>query len=169
MNGYENAPATRMVATYCAVCGRPLVDAKSVEMGIGPDCRRKYGFDLAVAEEARAEANKIVYQIAVDQDGSAIVEGCNRLRDLGFTKLAERILHRTAPVQVTAEGAFLVVMTGYDPRVVEAFRSMPGRRWDRIRKVNVVPASARASLEAMVARMFPGRVTVWPEGARLAA
>lgn len=37
MNTYENAPATKMLATNCVVCGRALVDAVSVEMGIGPD------------------------------------------------------------------------------------------------------------------------------------
>ena len=36
---YENAPATMLVATHCCVCNRPLVDADSVEMGIGPTCR----------------------------------------------------------------------------------------------------------------------------------
>jgi len=44
---YENAPATILLATNCACCGRPLVDATSVETGVGPDCRRKYGYDDA--------------------------------------------------------------------------------------------------------------------------
>jgi len=179
MNGYENAPATRMVATYCAVCSKPLVDAKSVEMGLGPVCRRQYGFegskatlDGAIAAHDdlnRVEANKIVYQIALEQDGPFVAEGCNRLREIGFVKLADRILKRTAPVSVAVEGDRLVVTSAYDEAWVEAMRGMPGRRWDRERKVNTVPMSARASLEALVVRMFPGRVTVWPEGARLAA
>lgn len=169
MHGYENAPATRMVATYCAVCSLPLVEAKSVETGIGPVCREKYGYDVTVAEEARDEANKIVYQIALDQDGPFVAEGCNRLREMGFVKLADRILDRTAPVAVAVEGDRLVVTSAYDPAWVDALRGVPGRRWDRERKVNTVPVSARAALEALVVRMFPGRVTVWPEGARLAA
>lgn len=169
MNGYENAPATRMVAVWCAVCSRPLVDAKSVELGIGPDCRRKYGFDAAMPEEARAEANKVVYRIATDQDGPYVAEGCNRLREIGFTVLADRILKRTAPVSVAVEGDLLVVTSAYDEAWVEAMRGVPGRRWNRERKVNTVPVSARAVLEDLVIRIFPGRVTVWPEGARLAA
>lgn len=51
---YEAAPATRMLATHCAACARPLVDAKSVETGMGPDCRKRHGFNLAVSEDARA-------------------------------------------------------------------------------------------------------------------
>lgn len=49
MANYENAPATILLATTCACCGRPLVDAASVEAGIGPDCRRKYGYGDAQA------------------------------------------------------------------------------------------------------------------------
>lgn len=40
---YENAINTRQMATRCVFCGRPLVDAVSVEAGAGPDCRAKYG------------------------------------------------------------------------------------------------------------------------------
>lgn len=36
MSSYETAPATRKLATHCVCCGRPLVDARSVSLGIGP-------------------------------------------------------------------------------------------------------------------------------------
>jgi hypothetical protein len=42
---YENAPATRLLATNCGCCGRQLVDAVSVEAGIGPECRKKHGYN----------------------------------------------------------------------------------------------------------------------------
>lgn len=48
---YENAPQTKLLATDCAVCSRPLCDAKSVELGIGPECRKKYGFEMDCTEE----------------------------------------------------------------------------------------------------------------------
>lgn len=41
MSNYENAPATILLATHCCVCGRPLCDSDSVEIGIGPTCRGK--------------------------------------------------------------------------------------------------------------------------------
>jgi len=41
---YETAPATKMLATRCACCSRPLLDTVSVESGVGPDCRKKYGY-----------------------------------------------------------------------------------------------------------------------------
>lgn len=48
--GYESAPATAMLATHCACCGRALLDATSVEAGIGPECRRKHGYGEAQGE-----------------------------------------------------------------------------------------------------------------------
>lgn len=42
---YTNAPATKMLATNCACCGRDLVDAHSVETGVGPVCRKTHGYD----------------------------------------------------------------------------------------------------------------------------
>jgi hypothetical protein len=47
---YENAPATKLLATHCACCARPLVDAVSVEAGVGPDCRKSHGYNEAQAE-----------------------------------------------------------------------------------------------------------------------
>jgi hypothetical protein len=41
--GYETSAATQLVATACVFCGRPLVDADSVQLGIGPICAQKYG------------------------------------------------------------------------------------------------------------------------------
>jgi hypothetical protein len=40
---YENAPATGLVATHCACCGRPLLDADSLKLGVGPVCAAKTG------------------------------------------------------------------------------------------------------------------------------
>jgi hypothetical protein len=47
---YENAPATEMLATHCAICSRPLLDAVSVEIGIGPVCRQRHGYDESVVQ-----------------------------------------------------------------------------------------------------------------------
>jgi len=41
--GWENAVSTKLLATHCAICGRPLRDPESIERGIGPDCNEKLG------------------------------------------------------------------------------------------------------------------------------
>lgn len=162
---YENAPATKMLATHCCVCARPLVDAKSVELGIGPDCRKKYGFDLGVPESARIEANKVVYEIACVQEGPVVVEGCAKLRALGFTTLAAKIEARLAVVEVEEANGTLSVRTPYDPAFVDAVRKIPGRKWDKEKKVNTCPVGAKNALWAVLRSCFPNKVGRSAKGA----
>ena len=104
--GYENAPACKLLATHCCCCGRPLLDAKSVEYGIGPDCRRKYGFNDKHPEDVRKRANKVVYEIALmasnvkPETADALQGACVQLGALGFDKLAARVMQRVAKVAV---------------------------------------------------------------------
>lgn len=95
MNTYENAPATKLLATACACCGRALVDAVSVETGIGPDCREKYGVDVVVDEAARTEANALVHAVAKKGvSRKECREICKQLAALGYVVLAARIMKR---------------------------------------------------------------------------
>lgn len=76
---YTDAPATGLLATHCICCGRPLLDAKSVEANIGPDCREKYGLDVELPTGARAKANKLIHEAATiacheDVDDPAVVQ-----------------------------------------------------------------------------------------------
>lgn len=162
---YENAPATRMLASNCACCSRALVDAKSVEIGVGPECRKRHGLDIDVDENTRIQANKIVYEIALEQNGPMVVEKCVELRELGFTALAARILHRLKTIIITVEGDSLILKSPYDPEAVQAIASIPGRRWDRDRKVNSIPALQKRALWDVLKRHYRGFMGVGPKGA----
>lgn len=190
MSGYENAPATVMVATSCACCARPLVDAVSVETGVGPDCRKKHGYaqpDVAVdalavvsalasslpAEvflalsgktEARDAANVLVHRVALEQDGPLIASYVSALHKLGFVKLAARIATRIGKITVTEEGAFYVVETPYNEGFVSAVRGLQGRRFDRTRGANLVSRNERARLWGILKTHFPSGTVVY--GAR---
>lgn len=92
---YENAPATKLLATACACCGRALVDAISVETGIGPECRKHYGVAFDTTDAAHAEANALVFQVARKGMTAATAQPIfDRLAALGFTVLADRIAKR---------------------------------------------------------------------------
>ncbi len=92
---YESAPATLLLATACACCGRALVDAVSVETGIGPECRKKFSVDVVTDEAARIEANKLVHAVARKGVSKSTCRSiCAQLDALGFTVLAARILKR---------------------------------------------------------------------------
>lgn len=175
---YENAPATKMVATNCACCDLPLVDAKSVECGVGPVCRKKHGFDIDCTEEARKEANGLVYLIAAKRDGAEVVEACKRLFELGFTQLTLAILKRIATVKVAltddshphGAGRFAVV-TPYDEATLPAIRAIPGRRFYSPKKDgkkgephNTFPATSREALWAFFQKFYAGKTGVGPKG-----
>lgn len=170
-SNYENAPATQMLATHCAACGRPLVDAASVEAGLGPDCRKKYGV-ASLDEDKRAEANRIVHAIALEQTGIAVVEGVAALRALGCDKLADRVLKRVRPVEIVElEGDRIGLRA--KPRdedfdgFVAALRRVPGRRWDKASKLNTFPAKFKGNLWAVLKTYFPGVEGIGPKGAFL--
>ena len=43
---YINAAATQFLSSNCACCGKALVDADSVQAGVGPECRKLHGRDV---------------------------------------------------------------------------------------------------------------------------
>lgn len=165
MSGYETAPATLMLATHCAACGRPLVDAASVEAGMGPDCRKKYWVKVDVSEAARLAANAIVYTIALKQAGDDVIAGIAQLIALGFVVLAERIAKRVNAIQISEVAGRLAVKTPYSEEAVAAQRHIPGRVWDKERKVNTFPLASKPWVWDFLLKMYPGQVALGPKGA----
>ena len=163
--GYENAPACKMLATTCAVCRRPLLDAKSVETGMGPECRKKHGYNHPCTPAEREAANKLVHAIAAGNDGPDAAAKCAELKGLGFVKLADRIMDRLAVVTITRDpDGRLAVKTPYSPEMVEAMRRIPGRKWDMSRKINVFPHSARRDIYTALQAVYLGGIGIGPDG-----
>jgi hypothetical protein len=164
---YENAPATLLLATHCAACGRPLLDAASVTAGMGPDCRKKYLDVAPLDEETRQLANARVYEIAIavqHGDFAAIAAGIVNLRILNCIVLADRLEEQSAAVRIEETPYGLAVHFRYDERAVAEIRNVPGRRWDPAKKVWTVPLRARPQLWEMVQRCFPGTLGVSSKG-----
>lgn len=164
---YENAPATKMLATQCCACGRPLVDAASVEAGMGPDCRARYGMS-EINPEQREAANKLIYAIALKQDGPEVAGHLAGLRQLGLGALADRIVKRLASQYVAvitdeANGGF-AVKASYELSMAANLGFIPGRHWDKTRKLNVfAPGAKRAVFEALK-KARPGGKCLGPRG-----
>jgi Family of unknown function (DUF6011) len=186
---YMNAPATNMLATNCACCSLPLVDAVSVETGVGPECRRKHGFAkpdtevgytaactlvsevpeaaeiLAGTTTVRELVNRLVYRIARDQSGPHVITWTNAVRALGYAKLAARIAKRLAEVEIDTDGAVYVVRARrFSDEHLAAMRSVPGRRRDRESGCDRVPLSSRRALFDALTKAHPGRVARGPKG-----
>ncbi len=163
---YLNAPQTELVATNCAVCARPLCDSVSVETGIGPICREKFGY-YGSDPEAQVEANALVHKIAIDQTGPDVNEAIARLRALGFEKLAARITKRIAGralVKIAPVAGGFEVETPYHEEAIAAWRCVPGRRWIADKKANFVPATAKGDLWALLVTYFNGVTAEGPKG-----
>jgi hypothetical protein len=170
---YVNAPQTELVATHCAACGRPLVDSVSVEVGMGPDCRKRLMEDVDVPEDMRKEANRIVYEIAVIQKGIKVGTLTDKLRSLGFEKLADRIDKRVKQkpaIIVEQREDKLYVKTPYNAESVSNWRSIPGRTFARImedgRSVNwnIVPGNMKRQVWDLLKKYYPGQLGQGPKG-----
>lgn len=170
-NGYENAPATKLLATNCCACGRPLVEAESIESGMGPDCRKKYmGRSEGSSPEARVEANQLVHKIALAVSSGAVGEtlagdaSIARIRELGFHKLADKLTKVWVKIQIEETDGVIAVVTPYLDEAVAAAQRIPGRRWDGAAKRNTFPASSKPAVWAMLVRYYPGLAGIGPSG-----
>jgi hypothetical protein len=177
---YTEAVATKMLATNCVSCGRPLVDAVSVEVGMGPECRKDL-FPESIDGEARKEANLIVHQAAIAaQTGHAekVMELAIKLVEMGFTELGGKVARRfkngvvraeiNADIVITVVGGNIQVKTpfrrGDKEAFIQAWRSIPGRRYNRKMCLNEVPTEQRAALWMLLQRFFPGKWGNGPKG-----
>jgi len=159
MSCYINAPATKLLATHCACCGRLLVDSKSVECGVGPECRKKHGYGEAqhlpnweklltvllmpsppeslteaiAIQDAHRAANVLVYHIAAQQSGEYVEQYVEALAALGYVKLARRMVQRLNGIIVDQDGATLVVRGPYNPQL--GIRWIPGAAYSRKRGI----------------------------------
>ena len=172
--GYESAPATKMLATHCVCCGRPLIDATSVQLGIGPECRK--GNDGGIPDDIRIEANKCVFDASVAaQHGRVgdVLAIAKRINDLGLDKLAGKVARRfrnvaeKADISVEVEDDSYKVKTPYrrgdSERFVTAWRAIPGRRFRN--GANYVPVSQKKALFNLLREFFGGKFAMGPKGA----
>ena len=171
---YENAPATEMLASNCAFCARPLVDAQSVECGVGPICRKKWMVADAVTDEARVEANKLIHTIAKLQTGKEVTQAVARLKELGLAKVVERINKRIKPktknmVQLSYEGERLHLVTPWNRSLdfnawLSGMRGVGGMRYEGKGNGNSFPKTARAAVYRLLCDFFPGFPATGPQG-----
>jgi hypothetical protein len=172
---HENAPATKLIATHCAACGKPLLDAESVLLGVGPVCVKRYLPKEVDAE--RAQANSIIYLIASLQrsDWQRVRDALVKLAALPrYGKLAKRIEDRLKPkpsLTIKQECAELCLYSGYHEGALADLRKIPGRRFVRTvdakgKEVcyNAVPLSQKRALWSMLQTHFAGEALETPGG-----
>lgn len=164
----ETTAAYKMIATRCAVCRLSLKDSLSVELGIGPECRKKYQFDAVVSPAARARANELILKIACGADDIAtIMIASDELQELGFQKLHEVLIKRNAKITVSADGDRLLVKTPYNEDAAYQLRRLGG-----VAKYNEasrflgysIPADKRNHAWFVIRQLFVGLMGIGPKG-----
>jgi len=180
---YENARATKLLATHCLMCNRPLVDATSVETGLGPECRKKHGFLEAQTapqwelvaqfcppeymfregETAREVVNRLVYHAALGMDKDKLCRVISAIRWLGYTKMADRLMSRLGDVKVEVVGGTIEVSAPYSDRFLYETKWM-GRRWDPKRKVTIFPEGVRHRVWEAIRASYAGKMLVSHKG-----
>ena len=173
MSDYTDSPACKMLAVNCAVCGRPLVDAVSIQQGLGPECRKEY--DGGISDEVRIEANKIVHDAALAAGIGRIAEvldAADKIEALGLSVLANKMrrrfknAERLAEIEIEEVGGAYRVVTPYRRKdskaFIKAWRTVPGRRWEN--GANVVPAASKKALWSVLKQFFGGKYAKGPKG-----
>lgn len=189
---YTLAPATALLATDCLCCGRELLDAASVTAGIGPVCRKKYGYTEEITEESRVAANALIHEAAIatcsNERRAAIAD---ELEALGLVKLATKVRDRfmKPDVKIARETVVfgkgkwersidgtLVVSTSYSPAFNASlkstidwrdrkpvFEAVVGKK-DRFVGWAIKPGAKKA-LWSVLREHFAGKALLNPEGA----
>jgi hypothetical protein len=178
MNDYTQAPATKMLATNCICCGRSLVDARSVSMGIGPECVKHIDADATggIDEGTRQVANEYVFDAAIAaQTGnvSEVMRCADVIESMGLTTLAGKVrnrfkkaLTRKTNITITVENDYFKVKTpfrrGDKKAFIKAWRKIPGRRYSN--QSNFIPVAQKAALWKLLREFFGGKYGTGPKG-----
>ena len=175
---YEDSPACKLLCSHCVCCGRALVDARSVEMGIGPECVKHIDADATggIDEGTRKVANEYVFDAAIAaQEGRIedVMRCAATIEGMGLTTLADKIRRRfkkaairKAAITIELDGDYYKVKTpfrrGDKEAFIAAWRKVPGRRYKD--QANYVPVTQKAALWAILREFFGGKYARGPKG-----
>lgn len=186
---YTNSPACQLLETFCACCSRPLVDATSVEVGVGPECRKRHGFAaaegpadwaavnaavaslqlgagwVAASGDQRKAANVLTAHIAADHASDDVGPAIAALAALGYHTLSAKCAKNLCAVTIEQNGGVFRVSAPYSDAATADWRRIPGRRWNREAKTNEVPASERRALWSLLQAHYAGLRAMGPKGA----
>jgi hypothetical protein len=178
--GYEQATATKMLATHCCVCGRPLRDVASVEAGIGPVCaERLHVMTADLPAGVKAEVSRLVNlasQAFSRTELAAMLDIAGKIAALGAATVALKIVEATVPdavsimpVTITEAGRTFDVYSLSGPYVDgtgAALRAAGVRGARYANKSWTVPRTAdnRRALYAATITLYPGAPLVTPKG-----
>jgi hypothetical protein len=131
-----------------------------------------------ISPDVQDAANKLVFLAAIAaQQGhiDEVMAKADAVQALGLNVLADKIRRRfkgafvrQTDLQIVELGEFLRVKTpfrrGAKAEFIEAWRAVPGRRFDRATECNVIPKTSKVELWGLLCKFFPGKYGVGPKG-----
>ena len=164
---YENAPATKLLATHCAICERPLVDAESVETGLDPHCRKQLFKGSDKDAPNRETANKLIYVVAACRstgDVRGIVDAINGLHALGFSTVADKLAKAVATIKIELSTIAPVIYVKTPYVDTKDWHYIVGQRWEPTKKARIVPVTERVALYRVLMAHWPNHIGLGPKG-----
>lgn len=171
------------------------MDSVSVEAGVGPVCRERHGYGTAQGEfdekaylaamgtnagppgvakrDARTIANNLTHRIAANPTERTVSRHIAAIDALGYHRLAATLAERAMGplIEVTeahdAQGTKILVLRAPFSEELLGLGTVPGSRWDGIRKATTIPASSAAALVEALRRRLPPTTLVRGRNGRL--
>lgn len=164
--GYEQAKSTKMLATHCFACRKPLRDSLSVEIGMGPVCRGRAGYDqVGCTLEERQRANALIHKLALHQEDAEVIRNsCMELVGLGFRGVAEVVAKRLGVTVSDSEDGRFTIKVPFSWDWVKAVRPIPGRIFNRKEYNETYPVEQKGRVYAALQQIYPGLVGMGPKG-----
>lgn len=160
----------------CTACGKGMKNSSSKD-GLHSSCRQYMAATVDTNEEQWAEAREIVLNASTQYKRNQLEDASNRLKELGFLLMADRISERLAQkpkketqedqpqiVKVEVVDQELRVSTPFSWESVKAWRNIKGRKWDGQSKVNTVPLDQKPAVYALLKAHFEGVPAEGPNG-----
>ena len=157
-----------MYASSCLICGLPLKDAKSQEVGIGPVCRRNTHYAeeaKGLSDSLRQQGNVLIHQLSSQlSDVPALKTTLSELAGLGFFKTADALRRAIASVHIHQNGETYYVKAPYNPDAIRSWHTVPSQWWDGKRKVRLFDVQDKALVWDLLQRHYSGRIGCGPRG-----
>jgi hypothetical protein len=171
LTAYADSPMTeartRRLATRCFVCNTDLCDAVSVELGIGPTCRKRLGLIAKDKNPRREYVNELTAQAALLAEDGRVLEVialADEIGSLGYPKVAEAVRKRFVDITVTLVGDALHVKTPYSDAWNRINWEWRLGQWNRDLKVRVVQPTRIGDLYEGLRYAYAGKQAVGPDG-----
>jgi hypothetical protein len=171
MNEPLSSPHTALrrqtLATYCLCCARPLSDAESAALGVGPICRKRLG--IAESLKAHSVANELVARAAIAAEAGQLATALECLQalvalDPRYQKLVDRTHSRLFKTRVAKMPQGYLVVSTYNSDTNSQFKCL-GMRWDPVhRGWQAFSTSQLDDALKVLAHALPSNEVLGPDG-----